>query len=80
MGSLRTSMATCGYQDLAEFNRAEVMVAPALMTEGKMLQSTQGVGMGSRGAAVSAHTPDSPANGVDVTAEVGKSPALTGAE
>src|SRR5919198_3495929 len=33
VGSLRTAMATCGCQDLAEFNRAEVMVAPALQTE-----------------------------------------------
>ncbi len=49
MGALRTSMATCGYQDIAEFNRAELMVAPALQTEGKQLQSSQGVGMGSRG-------------------------------
>jgi len=48
-GGLRTSMATCGYQDLAEFNRAEVMIAPALMTEGKQLQTAQGVGMGARG-------------------------------
>ncbi|MGB2710576.1 MAG: GuaB3 family IMP dehydrogenase-related protein, partial [Conexibacter sp.] len=35
MGGLRTSMATCGYRDIAEFNRAELMVAPALQTEGK---------------------------------------------
>ena len=35
MGGLRTSMATCGYQDIAEFNRAELMIAPALQTEGK---------------------------------------------
>src|SRR3954451_9216833 len=55
MGGLRTSMATTGYQDIAEFNRAELMVAPALQTEGKHLQSAQGVGMGSRGAAASAH-------------------------
>src|SRR3954453_9614119 len=55
MGALRTSMATCGYKDIAEFNRAELMIAPALMTEGKLLQAAQGVGMGSRGAAVSAH-------------------------
>jgi IMP dehydrogenase len=55
MGALRTSMATCGYKDIAEFNRAELMIAPALMTEGKLLQSAQGVGMGSRGAAVAAH-------------------------
>jgi IMP dehydrogenase len=53
MGALRTSMATCGYQDVAEFNRAELMVAPALQTEGKKLQSSQGVGMGSRGAGAS---------------------------
>jgi IMP dehydrogenase len=57
MGGLRTSMATCGYQDIAEFNRAELMIAPALQTEGKLLQSAQGVGMGSRGAAAAAHGP-----------------------
>jgi IMP dehydrogenase len=56
MGALRTSMATCGYKDIAEFNRAELMIAPALMTEGKLLQASQGVGMGSRGAAVGAHS------------------------
>src|SRR5438309_5367787 len=50
MGALRTSMATCGYRDLAEFNRAELMGAPALQTEGKQLQRDQGVGMGANGA------------------------------
>jgi IMP dehydrogenase len=59
MGALRTSMATTGYKDIAEFNRAELMIAPALMTEGKLLQASQGVGMGSRGAAVEAHRPAS---------------------
>jgi IMP dehydrogenase len=44
-------MATCGYEDIAEFNRAELMVAPSLQTEGKQLQRTQGVGMGSNGRA-----------------------------
>jgi IMP dehydrogenase len=48
-GGLRTSMATCGYKDLAEFNRAEVVIAPALQTEGKQLQREQSVGMGSGG-------------------------------
>ncbi|WP_037410166.1 GuaB3 family IMP dehydrogenase-related protein [Candidatus Solirubrobacter pratensis] len=52
MGGLRTSMATCGYQDIAEFNRAELMIAPALQTEGKALQRDQGIGMGARGGAV----------------------------
>ena len=55
MGALRTSMATCGYEDIRSFQRAEVMVAPALMSEGKKLQNEQSVGMGSNGrAAVSA--------------------------
>jgi IMP dehydrogenase len=66
MGGLRTSMATCGYHDIAEFNRAELMIAPALQTEGKQLQSSQGIGMGSRGAAAAAHSP-----------EAAKEPALT---
>jgi IMP dehydrogenase len=44
-------MATCGYKDIAEFNRAELMVAPALQTEGKQLQREQGVGMGASGKA-----------------------------
>jgi IMP dehydrogenase len=45
-GALRTSMATCGYETVKEFQKAEVMVAPALQTEGKALQRSQGVGMG----------------------------------
>ena len=52
MGGLRTSMATCGYRDIAEFNRAELMVAPALQTEGKHLQREQSIGMAARGNAV----------------------------
>ena len=46
MGALRTSMATCGYETVKEFQKAEVMVAPSLQTEGKQLQRSQGVGMG----------------------------------
>ena len=45
-GGLRTSMATTGYQTVKEFQKAEVMVAPSLQTEGKVLQRSQGVGMG----------------------------------
>ena len=47
-GALRTSMATCGYATIKEFQRAEVMVAPSLQTEGKFYQRQQGVGMGRR--------------------------------
>jgi IMP dehydrogenase len=46
LGGLRTSMATCGYENLKTFQKAEVMVAPSLQTEGKVLQNAQGVGMG----------------------------------
>ena len=45
VGGLRTSMATCGYENLKAFQKAEVMVAPSLQTEGKSLQKSQGVGM-----------------------------------
>lgn len=45
-GALKTSMATCGYENIKAFQKAEVMVAPALQTEGKLLQQQQQVGMG----------------------------------
>ncbi|MBT8207305.1 MAG: GuaB3 family IMP dehydrogenase-related protein [Acidimicrobiia bacterium] len=45
-GALRVSMATTGYANVKEFQKAEVMVAPALQTEGKTLQRAQHVGMG----------------------------------
>jgi IMP dehydrogenase len=45
-GGLRTSLATCGYANIKEFQKAEVMVAPSLQTEGKALQRSQGLGMG----------------------------------
>jgi IMP dehydrogenase len=57
-GGLRTSMATCGYKDIAEFNRAELVIAPALQTEGKQLQRDQGVGMGARGQAAAPPVPE----------------------
>ncbi len=45
-GALRMSMATCGYQNIKEFQKAEVMVAPSARTEGKTLQREQAVGQG----------------------------------
>ena len=48
LGALRTSMATTGYSNLKEFQKVEVMVAPAITTEGKSLQRDQGLGMGVR--------------------------------
>ena len=39
-------MAMTGYSSIKEFQKVEVMVAPAVTTEGKSLQRAQGVGMG----------------------------------
>ena len=43
-GALRFSMATSGYGTIREFHKAEIVVAPAVKTEGKDLQRSQGVG------------------------------------
>lgn len=40
-GALRTSMATCGYKNKKEFHKAELVIAPAVQTEGKALQQAQ---------------------------------------
>jgi IMP dehydrogenase len=45
-GGLRGAMATCGYETIQSFQKCEVMVAPAMKTEGKRLQMAQAVGMG----------------------------------
>jgi IMP dehydrogenase len=74
MGSLRTSMATCGYEDIPSFHRAEVMVAPALQTEGKQLQRSQAIGMGATAAAAAAPAD----NGGGVAGVSEPSPALVG--
>jgi IMP dehydrogenase len=47
-GGLRRAMAMTGYSTLKEFQRVEVMVAPAAQSEGKSLQRAQAVGMGAR--------------------------------
>jgi IMP dehydrogenase len=78
MGSLRTAMATCGYQDIPSFHRAEVSVAPALQSEGKQLQREQAIGMGA-GAATAAPSHDGVMSGAPSTeplsADMGEAPA-----
>lgn len=37
-GALRASMATCGYENIKAFQKAEVVIAPAIGTEGKFAQ------------------------------------------
>ena len=81
MGSLRTSMATCGYEDIPSFHRAEVMVAPSLQTEGKQLQRDQAIGMGAASAARAAPAADGVSNGAvaaDEPATSATDPALVG--
>jgi IMP dehydrogenase len=47
-GALATSMATTGYASIKEFQKAELVIAPSIRTEGKTYQASQGVGMGTR--------------------------------
>jgi IMP dehydrogenase len=44
-GALRVAMATTGYANVKEFQKAEVVVAPSIGTEGKALQRDQHTGM-----------------------------------
>ncbi|MEX2586957.1 MAG: GuaB3 family IMP dehydrogenase-related protein [Actinomycetota bacterium] len=43
MGALKTSMATTGYGTLKEFQKAEMVIAPSIKTEGKYAQRSQGI-------------------------------------
>ena len=43
-GALRLSMASCGARTLLDMQKTEIVVAPALSTEGKSVQRAQGVG------------------------------------
>ncbi len=45
-GALSAAMAASGFATLKELQKAEVMVAPSVASEGKALQRHQGVGMG----------------------------------
>lgn len=44
--ALRTAMAMCGARTLREMHRVEIVLAPALLTEGKAAQFAQRVGQG----------------------------------
>ncbi|MEB3300823.1 MAG: GuaB3 family IMP dehydrogenase-related protein [Cyanobacteriota bacterium] len=46
LGCIRTSMGTLGAQTLKEMQQVEVVVAPSLLTEGKVYQKAQQLGMG----------------------------------
>ncbi|MBI3590649.1 MAG: GuaB3 family IMP dehydrogenase-related protein [Candidatus Melainabacteria bacterium] len=46
VGALKTSMATLGAQNIKEMQQVEVVIAPSILTEGKVFQKAQKLGMG----------------------------------
>lgn len=46
LGALKTSMGTLGARTIEEMQKVEVVVAPSLLTEGKVYQKAQQLGMG----------------------------------
>lgn len=48
IGALKTSMATLGASTIREMQEVEVVIAPSILTEGKVFQHAQELGMGRR--------------------------------
>jgi IMP dehydrogenase len=46
LGALQTSMGTLGAKNIREMQQVEVVIAPSLLTEGKVYQKAQQLGMG----------------------------------
>lgn len=46
IGALKTSMGTLGASTLKEMQEVEVVIAPSILTEGKVFQAAQHLGMG----------------------------------
>lgn len=46
LGSLQTSMGTLGAKDIQEMQQVDIVIAPSLLTEGKVYQKAQKLGMG----------------------------------
>ena len=46
IGALKTSMSTLGAQNIKEMQQVEVVIAPSILTEGKVFQKAQKLGMG----------------------------------
>jgi IMP dehydrogenase len=45
-GALKTAMATLGASNLDEMKEVEVVIAPSILSEGKVYQNAQQLGMG----------------------------------
>lgn len=48
IGAITTCMGNVGARDIREFQETEIIIAPAIKTEGKLFQTVQGVGMARR--------------------------------
>lgn len=46
LGALATSMGTLGAKDIKEMQQVDIVIAPSLLTEGKVYQKAQQLGMG----------------------------------
>ena len=46
IGAIRTSMSTLGAKNIKEMQKVEIVIAPSLLTEGKVYQKAQRLGMG----------------------------------
>jgi len=46
LGAIKTSMGTLGAKDLKALQQVEIIIAPSLLTEGKVYQKAQQLGMG----------------------------------
>ncbi|MDG2990312.1 GuaB3 family IMP dehydrogenase-related protein [Candidatus Synechococcus calcipolaris G9] len=46
LGALQTSMGTLGAKDIQEMQQVDIIIAPSLLTEGKVYQKAQKLGMG----------------------------------
>ncbi|MFL6531594.1 MAG: GuaB3 family IMP dehydrogenase-related protein [Chthoniobacterales bacterium] len=48
VGAITTCMGNVGARNIAEFQQTEIIIAPSIKTEGKLFQTVQSVGMGTR--------------------------------
>jgi IMP dehydrogenase len=48
VGAIATCMGNVGARSIKEFQETEIIIAPSIKSEGKLLQKVQGIGMGSK--------------------------------
>jgi IMP dehydrogenase len=48
VGAIATCMGNVGAKNIREFQETEIIIAPSIKSEGKLFQTIQGIGMGSK--------------------------------